>query len=143
VGRNWPGSLLVTRTHVQNYNNVFNLRLLCSQEHSLLMKESKQISFGSSDSTTAASDFKYSMQGKVISIMYLGAGSIHEAIERILRRIEYWHRVRLSPTGSFTRTLTDPAARSRGTERRQKLSPRGESSALIKARAEFERAQES
>jgi hypothetical protein len=56
------------------------------------MKESKQISFGSSDSTTAASDFKYSMQGKVISITYLGAGSIHEAIERILRRIEHWHQ---------------------------------------------------
>ena len=32
------------------------------------------------------------MQGKVISITYLGAGSIHEEIGRILRRIEHWHQ---------------------------------------------------
>jgi hypothetical protein len=56
------------------------------------MKESKAITLGSSDSTTAAADFKYSMRGKVISITYLGAGSIHEEIKRILRRIEYWHQ---------------------------------------------------
>jgi hypothetical protein len=56
------------------------------------VKESKQITLGSSDSTTAPEDFKYSMQGKVISITYLGAGSINEEIERILRKIEYWHQ---------------------------------------------------
>jgi F0F1-type ATP synthase beta subunit len=49
------------------------------------MKEGK-------DSTTAAADFKYSMSGKVISITYLGTGSIHEEIGRILRRIEHWHQ---------------------------------------------------
>jgi hypothetical protein len=37
-------------------------------------------------------DFKYSMSGKVISVTYLGTGSIHEEIERILRRIEHWHQ---------------------------------------------------
>jgi hypothetical protein len=56
------------------------------------MKESKQITLGSSDSTTAAADFEYSMRGKVISITYLGAGSIHGEIGRILRRIEHWHQ---------------------------------------------------
>jgi hypothetical protein len=56
------------------------------------MKESKQISLGSSDSTTAVADFKYSMRGKVISITYLGSGSINQDIVRILRRIEYWHQ---------------------------------------------------
>jgi hypothetical protein len=56
------------------------------------MKESKQITLCSSDSTTAAADFKYSMQGKVISTAYLGAGSIHKEIGRILRRIEHWHQ---------------------------------------------------
>jgi hypothetical protein len=56
------------------------------------MKESKQITLGSSDSTAAPEDFKYSMQGKVISITYLGARSIDDEIERILRRIEYWHQ---------------------------------------------------
>jgi hypothetical protein len=56
------------------------------------MKESKQITLGSSDFTTAAADFKYSMQGKVISITYLGAGSIHKELGRILRKIEYWHQ---------------------------------------------------
>ena len=35
------------------------------------MKESKQMTLGSSDSTTAAEDFKYSMRGKLISITYL------------------------------------------------------------------------
>jgi hypothetical protein len=56
------------------------------------MKESKQITLGSSDSTTIAADFKYSMRGKVISITYLGAGSINQEIGRILRRIEHWHQ---------------------------------------------------
>ena len=30
MGRNWPGSLLLTCTRVQICNNVFNTRLLCS-----------------------------------------------------------------------------------------------------------------
>jgi hypothetical protein len=47
---------------------------------------------GSSDSTTAPADFKYSMLGGVISITYLGAGSIHKEVGRILRRIEHWHQ---------------------------------------------------
>lgn len=55
------------------------------------VKESKQITLGSSESTTFAADFMYSMQGKAISITYLGPGSINEEIGRILRRIEYWH----------------------------------------------------
>ena len=55
------------------------------------MKERKEITLGLSDSTAAA-DFKYSMSGKVISITYLGAGSIHQEIGRILRRIEHWHQ---------------------------------------------------
>ena len=56
------------------------------------MKESKQITLGSSDSTSAAADFTYSMQGKVISITYLGAGSIDKEIGRMLRGIEHWHQ---------------------------------------------------
>jgi hypothetical protein len=56
------------------------------------MKESKQITLGSSDSTTAPADFKYSMRGKVISITYLGADSIHKEMGRILRKIEHWHQ---------------------------------------------------
>jgi len=56
------------------------------------VKESKKITSGSSDSTTAAADFTYAMSGKVISITYLGAGTIHEEIRRILRRIEHWHQ---------------------------------------------------
>ena len=56
------------------------------------MKEGKQITLGSSDSTSAAADFTYSMQGKVNSITYLGAGSIHEEIGRILRKIAYWQQ---------------------------------------------------
>jgi hypothetical protein len=32
------------------------------------------------------------MRAKVISITYSGAGSIHEEIVRILRKIEYWHQ---------------------------------------------------
>jgi hypothetical protein len=32
------------------------------------------------------------MRAKVISITYSGTGSIHEKIERILRKIEYWHQ---------------------------------------------------
>jgi hypothetical protein len=31
------------------------------------------------------------MRAKVISITYSSAGSINERIERILRKIEYWH----------------------------------------------------
>jgi hypothetical protein len=56
------------------------------------VKEHKAISLSPSDSTTAIADFKYSMRGEVISITYFGAGSIHEELERILRRIEYWHQ---------------------------------------------------
>ena len=56
------------------------------------VKESKKIILGSSDSTTPTADFTYSMQGKVISITYLGAGSVHEELGRILRRIEHWHQ---------------------------------------------------
>jgi hypothetical protein len=59
---------------------------------SLLMKESRQISLGSSDSTAAPADFKYSMRGKVISITYLGPSSVNQEIVRILRKIEYWHQ---------------------------------------------------
>jgi hypothetical protein len=55
------------------------------------MKQSKQISLGSSDSTTSPADFKYSILGGVISITYLGAGSFHKEVGRILRKIEYWH----------------------------------------------------
>jgi hypothetical protein len=56
------------------------------------MKEHKAITLSQSDSITSAGDFTYSMQGKVISITYLGAGSIHEEIGQILRRIEHWHQ---------------------------------------------------
>jgi hypothetical protein len=56
------------------------------------VKESKQITLGSSDSTCTTTDFKYSMSGKVISITYLGTGSIHEELGRILRVIEHWHQ---------------------------------------------------
>ena len=56
------------------------------------MKEPNAITLSSSDSTTTAADFKYSMRGKVISITYLGTGSIHEELGRILRRIEHWHQ---------------------------------------------------
>jgi hypothetical protein len=56
------------------------------------MKESKQITLGSSDSTSAVSDFKYSMRAKVITITYLGTGSINKELGRILRRIEHWHQ---------------------------------------------------
>ena len=56
------------------------------------MKESNAISLRSSDSTTMSADFTYSMRGKVISMTYLGAGSIHEELGRILRRIEHWHQ---------------------------------------------------
>jgi hypothetical protein len=38
VDKNWRGSVLVTRTHVQIYNNVFNKRVLCAREHYLLDK---------------------------------------------------------------------------------------------------------
>ena len=55
------------------------------------MKERKEITLGLSESTATA-DFKYSISGKVISITYLGTGSIHQEIGRILRRIEHWHQ---------------------------------------------------
>ena len=55
------------------------------------MKEGKEITLGLSNSIATA-DFKYSMSGKVISITYLGTGSIHEELGRILRRIEHWHQ---------------------------------------------------
>jgi len=32
------------------------------------------------------------MRAKVISITYSGPGSINDKIERILRKIEYWHQ---------------------------------------------------
>jgi hypothetical protein len=32
------------------------------------------------------------MRAKVISITYSGTASIHKEIERILRKIEYWHQ---------------------------------------------------
>jgi hypothetical protein len=44
------------------------------------MKQSKQISLGSSNSTTVPTNFKYRMQGTVITISYLGAGSIHKEL---------------------------------------------------------------
>jgi hypothetical protein len=56
------------------------------------MKERKEISLVLSDSTSTTADFTYSMSGKVISITYLGAGSVQEELERILRRIEHWHQ---------------------------------------------------
>ena len=56
------------------------------------MKKGNEINLGLSYSTTSAGDFTYSMQGKVISITYLGAGSIHEEIGRMLRVIEHWHQ---------------------------------------------------
>jgi hypothetical protein len=56
------------------------------------MKEPNAITLRPSDSTTGAADFTYSMRAKVISITYLGTGSIHETIERILRMIEHWHQ---------------------------------------------------
>jgi hypothetical protein len=70
------------------------------------VKESKQITLGSSDSTTTAADFTYSMQGKLISITYLGAGSIHEEVARILRRIEHWHQ---GPVASYRILYQDAA----------------------------------
>jgi hypothetical protein len=45
------------------------------------VKEGKEINLGVADSTTAAEDFKYSMRGKVISITYLGPGSISQEID--------------------------------------------------------------
>ena len=70
------------------------------------VKQRKKIALGSSDSTTAAADFTYSMQGKVISITYLGTGSIREEIGRILRRIEHWHQ---SPVTSYRILYQDAA----------------------------------
>jgi hypothetical protein len=97
--------LLATRTRVHKCYNVFNSRL--RKTHALTagmearrfgnvrtrdVKESRQISLGSSGRTTVPTDFTYSMRGKVLSIRYLGAGSIHEQLERLLRKIEYWHQ---------------------------------------------------
>jgi hypothetical protein len=57
------------------------------------MKESKQITLGSSESTSStATDFTYSMRAKVISIRYSGSGSITKRLSEILRKIEYWHQ---------------------------------------------------
>jgi hypothetical protein len=55
------------------------------------MNEDKAITLRLSDSTTAT-DFKYSMSGKVISITYSGPGSVNQEIGRILRMIEHWHQ---------------------------------------------------
>jgi hypothetical protein len=44
-----------------------------------VVKEGKQITLSSSNSITAT-DFKYSMSGKVISITYLGMSSINEEV---------------------------------------------------------------
>jgi len=46
------------------------------------VKERKQITLSSSDSTTPA-DFKYSISGKVISITYSGAGSVKMNTETV------------------------------------------------------------
>ena len=62
------------------------------------VKESNRITLSPSDSTITPEDFTYSMRGKVISITYLGAGSIDQEIGRILRRIEHWHQ---GPVTSF------------------------------------------
>jgi hypothetical protein len=69
------------------------------------MKEGKEITLGLSESIAAASDFKYSMSGKVISITYLGTGSINEELGRILRRIEHWHQGLVTSYRSCTRML--------------------------------------
>ena len=91
--------MLITRTRVHIFQFAITVThtpgLLGSLEFwqfaNQVVKEGKQITLSSSDSTTAT-DFKYSMSGKVISITYLGMGSINEEIGRILRRIEYWHQ---------------------------------------------------
>jgi hypothetical protein len=83
---------------LQRFQSRLRLRSACLDGWSLpicrlqIVKESKQITLGSADSTTNAADFTYSMRGKVISITYLGTGSINKEIERILRRIEHWHQ---------------------------------------------------
>jgi hypothetical protein len=69
------------------------------------MNEDKAITLRLSDSTTAT-DFKYSMSGKVISITYLGTGSIHEELGRMLRRIEHWHQ---GPVTSYRILYQDAA----------------------------------
>jgi hypothetical protein len=86
------------------------------------MKNGNEINLGLSDSTTAAADFKYSIQDKVISVTFFGPGSIHEGSGEYCGRSSIGTRARLSPSGSFTRTLTGWAARSSGTERTLKLS---------------------
>jgi hypothetical protein len=92
VGRNCAGSLLATRTRVHKCYNVLNSAIsVFTRTQSLLddvlpgplgwnllMKKSRQISLGSSESIgSTATDFTYSMRAKVISITYLGTGSIH------------------------------------------------------------------
>ena len=64
-----------------------------SQSPNSDVKKSGQITLGSSESTSStAADFTNSMRAKVISITYSGSGLIHEKVERILRKIEYWHQ---------------------------------------------------
>jgi hypothetical protein len=46
------------------------------------------------------------MSGKVISITYLGTGSIHEELGRMLRRIEHWHQ---GPVTSYRILYQDAA----------------------------------
>ena len=102
---NRAGLLLATHTPVQNYDNVFNTRLLCSPEHISLesfcavrlrsrqrMKQPNAISLRPSDDTRVPDYFKYTMRGNVILITYFGASSIVKDIMRILQQIEYWHQ---------------------------------------------------
>ena len=102
VGRYCAGSLLATCRRLTEIQQRFQFEIAERPGLPLIgafwqsanpdVKESKQITLGSSDSTAAPADFKYSMRGKVISVTYLGQGSIHEEIGRILRKIEYWHQ---------------------------------------------------
>src|SRR5580693_3339497 len=84
------------------------------------MKEGNQITLGLSDSTATA-DFNYSMSGKVISITYLGTGSIHEESGRMLRRIEHWHQGPVTSYRILYQDAAGPGARSSGTARMRKL----------------------
>jgi hypothetical protein len=54
------------------------------------MKKGNEINLGLSDSTSAT-DFRYSMSGKVISITYLGATSIYEEDWANAAEDEHWH----------------------------------------------------
>ena len=107
-----PDNRWVVTGSFDNTARLWDLSLSCKSRR----KNGKEISLGLSESTTS-SDFKCSMSGKVISITYLGAGSIHEEIERILRRIEYWHQGSTNPSESSTGTLPGWATRSNGMER--------------------------